>query len=60
MTNQDLILQHLKKHSITKLMAAKYFNCFNLGDVGFKLRNKGFNIETQMIPRDKRQSYAVY
>ena len=54
----------LEKHllegkSITKLEALLKFGVWNTGDVIFKMRKRGFNIETKMI-KQKDKTFAQY
>lgn len=61
MTKQDLVLRHLEAHgSITKLKAAELFHVYGLGEIIRRLRMKGYKIETRMIERPKKQSFARY
>lgn len=61
MKKKDLILTHLKKYgSITKSRAAELYKTYGLGDVIFQLKGKGHNIETVMMPRHRRNSFAKY
>jgi hypothetical protein len=54
----------LEKHllegkSITKLEALLKFGVWNTGDVIFKMRKRGINIETKMI-KQKDKTFARY
>jgi len=61
MFKKDLILKHLKTYgSITKSRAAQTYSVYGLGDVIMQLRDRGHNIETIMISRYRRNSYAKY
>ena len=61
MTRIDELQQHFIKYgSLTKLEAANYLNEFNLKDKINKLIKRGMVIETVMVPRVGRQSYARY
>ena len=59
-TQKARILEYLKTgKSITKLEALRMFGCWNGGDVIFKLRRDGYNIETTMINYGKK-CFASY
>lgn len=59
-THVEKIKQHLLSgKEITKLEALKTFGCWNTGDVVYKLRNQGLQIETEM-KQEGRKKYAVY
>ena len=45
--------------SITKLEALLKFGVWNTGDVIFKMRKRGFNIEIKMI-KQKDKTFAQY
>lgn len=48
------------KGKATKLQAVRDLHEINLGDKIMKLRRKGWNIETVMVPRENRSAYALY
>lgn len=61
MPNQtDLILAHLKRgESITPLEALNLYGCFRLGARIDDLRNKGYEIQTDMVPSNGKR-FARY
>ena len=58
MKQEDQVLSHLKKGSITPIQALNY-GCFRLAAVVKRLRDKGHNIHTQMM-HEKGKHYAKY
>lgn len=58
----DQLLKYLKTHGwITKLLAAEKFHIYNLKHtINSLIYRYGYNIETVMIERHKKQSYARY
>ncbi len=54
------ILNHLKTKPITKIQALKLYGIWNSGNEIMKLRSKGHNITTLMIPREHGSAYAQY
>ena len=60
MTQGQMLLKHLKHTAITKLQALRMYGILNTGNEIFKLRCKGFNIVTTMIPRAEGHPFAEY
>lgn len=59
-TQEKRILKHLQKgRKITQLQALIKFDCLRLSDRIFRLRKKGFNIETKMIEGNGKR-YGEY
>ena len=59
-SQKDAILEYLSNgHTITPIEALKYFGCFRLADVIFRLKKDGYDIETAMI-KDGDKWYARY
>ena len=59
-TQKYLIAKHLiSGRSITPLRALNRFGCFRLADVIYKLRRRGWDIETRITAREGKQ-YASY
>ena len=59
-TQEALILKRLQKgKGITQLQALIKFDCLRLSDRIFRLRRKGYNIETKMIEKNGKY-YAEY
>tara|TARA_R110002049_G_scaffold225360_1_gene397187 strand:- start:918 stop:1193 length:276 start_codon:yes stop_codon:yes gene_type:complete len=59
------LLDYLKKHrSINPIMSWQTLGIYRLSDVVFKLRNRGFNIETErktvMNKWQEKTSFATY
>ncbi len=60
MSQETKILKHLKSgKSITPLQALRNYGCMRLGARILELRDKGFNIVTKRITRNKK-NYASY
>ena len=65
MTQQEQVLNHLRAiHSmhdsrITSQQAWRYYSITRLADVIFKLRRRGYDIETEMV-RNGSVSFARY
>ena len=60
MTQQEMVLQRLKKDiSLTSFQAFHAYNITRLADVIFKLRNRGYDIETETV-RNGSVSFARY
>lgn len=60
MTQQQVLLNHLKHTAITKLQALRMYGIWNTGNEIFKLRLKGYKIITTMIPRSEGHPFAQY
>ena len=60
MRQQDILLKHLKGKAITKLQALKMYGIWNTGNEILKLRRRGFNIITTMVPRSEGSPFASY
>lgn len=59
-SQKDAILEYLLKgYTITPIEALKWFGCFRLADVIFRLKKDGYDIETAMI-KDGDKWYARY
>ena len=58
----EKVLEHLKKHgTITSLEAIELYAATRLGDIIYRLRNKGVKIETVNIPfTDRYGTKSVY
>jgi D-alanyl-D-alanine carboxypeptidase len=61
-TLQIKVLNHLKQGKpITNREAVQSFQCYRLGDVIHRLRKKGHEIETDLIPNQtNHQKHAKY
>jgi hypothetical protein len=60
MSQATQILQHMKYHkAIDPITALKQYGCFRLAARINDLRNKGHNIKTHKVTRD-RKNFAVY
>lgn len=59
MTKSDQVLMHLKKKPITSWEAITLYKATRLADIVFKLKQKGFNIVTQMVD-DGHTRFARY
>ena len=59
MSQEMLILSHLKRGPIDPLKALKLYGCFRLAARIGDLRNKGYDIRTQIIERDGKR-FAKY
>ena len=60
MSQQDILLKHLKHTAITKLQALRMYGILNTGDCILRLRQKGYKILTTMIPRSEGAPFAEY
>ena len=57
-TKQDKVLTHLQTHgNITPLEALNEYGSFRLGAIIFNLRKEGYDITTNIVPK---QHYAKY
>lgn len=58
----EKVLEHLKKHgAITSLEAIEMYGATRLGDIIYRLRNKGVKIETVNLPfTDRYGTKSVY
>lgn len=60
MTQEQQVLQHLKKHgTIRPLEALRRYGIYRLADSCFKLRSKGHRVKTRIIRKGKKQ-FAEY
>lgn len=60
MTKRNKVLNHLLKGgTITKLQALRWYGLLNLGDAIHVLRNRKYDIKTQMKKRNGTE-FAVY
>jgi hypothetical protein len=61
-TLQIKVLNHLKQGKpITNRDAVLSFNCYRLGDVIHRLRKKGHNIITELVPnQNNHQNHGKY
>lgn len=61
MTKIDSVYLHLKKHkTITSWEAIRLYRATRLADIVYKLKNQGFNIETQMIESENSRFARYY
>ena len=60
MTQQEEVLRHLKRKTITSFQAFDVYNITRLADVVFKLRNKGHKIITELLSAGNGAQYARY
>ena len=65
MSQHDIVLEHLKEHgSISSMEAFKKYYITRLAAVIFDLRADGYEIETDMVSKKRRNGdrvrYAVY
>jgi hypothetical protein len=55
------VLKHLEKgHTITQRQAARWWACWRLADVIFKLRNEGHKVRTETVRKAGGINYARY
>jgi len=60
-SQEDLILEHLQNgRSLTQYQALVSFNCFRLSSRINRLRNRGYNIKTEMVELDNHKRIARY
>jgi len=60
MTKRDKLLNHLLKGgTVTKLQALRWWGLLNTGDAVHVLRNRKYDIKTEMKTRNGEE-YAVY
>jgi len=60
-SQEDLILEHLQNgRSLTQFTALVSFNCFRLSSRIHRLRNRGYNIKTEMEDLDNGKRIARY
>lgn len=59
-TQKKAILEHLKRMPITPLEALKYYGCFRLADVVFRLKKEGYDIITNIVGDVDGKHYAEY
>ncbi len=59
MNQNDYIIEHLKRKDITPIEALNLYGCFRLGARIHELRQKGYNIKTNLIT-EGRKTYASY
>lgn len=63
MSQLDITLKELKaagRHGITKLYMARKHFILGLGELIRRLRERGYKIETYMVPREKKSAFARY
>lgn len=60
MIHRHVLIKHLRHSSITKAQAYAMYGIWNTGGEIHKLRQRGYNIETKMIPRIDGSPYACY
>lgn len=60
MKQSQMILNHLKKDSITPLEALKEYGCFRLSGIIFKLKQSGYNIKTEIINHKSKKYGKKY
>ena len=54
-THEKQILKYLQEgNTLSKQEALRMFSCWNSGDVIYRLRKKGFMIETTMVEKVER------
>lgn len=58
MNKTDAVLEHLKKRPITSWDAITKYRATRLADIIFRLRGRGFNINTEMV--DGEVKFARY
>jgi hypothetical protein len=59
MSQEQLILSHLKRKPLTPLEALFDYGCFRLAARVHDLRSKGYVIETREVVKDEKR-YAQY
>lgn len=60
-SQNELILAHLKKHTITPIQALELFGCLRLSGRIKNLRDQGYNIVTTMVWNgDQTKRFARY
>lgn len=60
-SQNQLILNHLKKKCITPIEALELYGCFRLGGRIWELRNQGYDIKTTMVSNgDGTKRFARY
>jgi len=57
MSQTQIIFNHLKRRSISPLIAWRQYGIYRLSDVIFKLRNSGCQIRTEI---NKEKKFATY
>lgn len=56
----DAVLNHLKNgHTITDAIAVQMFDAHRLGDIIFRLRKRGYNIETMELVKKDRYGHEA-
>jgi len=60
MSQEDQILSHLKRRSITQLQALNNYGCMRLAARIERLRGRGHKIKTKFIRTHNNRSYARY
>jgi hypothetical protein len=60
MSQNDLVLRHLKRGSITPIQALNHYSCFRLAAVIYRLRGEGYNIRKQDCRNKDGNPYAKY
>lgn len=58
--NENKVLEHLKKHSLTTLQAVTQLHIMNLQDVVLRLRRYGNTILKEWKSSPGKKRYAVY
>ena len=59
MTQQDIVLDHLRRAPITSRLAFREYDIAHLPDIIFRLRKHGFKIKTHTVGSGS-DSYARY
>ena len=60
MTHVEQIHKHLRRHrTITSVQAFARYGCTRLADVVYKLRRRGYSIDTELVPHNGSK-YARY
>jgi hypothetical protein len=60
MSQNQLVLRHLKRGSITPIQALNHYGCFRLAAVIYGLRDQGHKIRTQEVTNKEGNRYARY
>ena len=60
MTQKEMIKKHMESgFTLTPLEALRFYNCFRLADVVFKLKKDGMDIITNLV-EDNGKTFAEY
>jgi len=60
MSQNDLILKHLKRGPLTPLQALKLYGCFRLAARVYDLKGDGHDIRTRTVVSSDGTRYAQY